>query len=222
MSEMKDHPLQGYEDLEPAEMLRRAERIFDAMKVRRTVRDFSDRPVPLEVIEQAVRVAALAPNGANMQPWHFVIVSDPETKKKIRLAAEEEERAFYDGRASDEWLKALAHLGTDAQKPFLETAPYLIVIFQQNFGIDDNGKKVKHYYVHESVGIAAGFLLATLHGSGLATLTHTPSPMGFLRELLGRPTNERATMIVVAGYPAKDAQVPDICKKPFDEICSHI
>ena len=222
MGELKEQPLQGYEDLEPAEMIGRAKQLFETMKTRRTVRDFSDRPVPLEVIEQAVRVAALAPNGANMQPWHFVIVSDTETKKKIRLAAEEEERAFYDGRASDEWLKALAHLGTDAQKPFLETAPYLIVIFQQNFGIDENSKKVKHYYVHESVGIAAGFLLATLHESGLATLTHTPSPMGFLRDLLGRPTNERATMIVVAGYPAKDAHVPDISKKPFDEICSQI
>jgi len=222
MSKIKDHPLQGYEDLEPEEMIERAGKFFETMKTRRTVRDFSDRSIPLEVIEQAVKVAALAPNGANMQPWHFAIVSDPETKRKIRLAAEEEERAFYDGRASDEWLEALAPLGTDAEKPFLERAPYLIVVFQQSFGIDEKGNKVKHYYVHESVGIATGFLLASLHGSGLATLTHTPSPMGFLRQVLGRPTNERATMIVVAGYPEKDAHVPIITKKPFDEVCSKV
>jgi nitroreductase len=203
-------------------MISRAEYVLDVLKTRRTVRDFSDQPVPLKVIEDAVKTAAMAPNGANKQPWHFVIVSDPEMKKKIRLAAEEEEKAFYDGRASEEWLEALEPLGTDAQKPFLETAPYLIVVFQQNYGVDEDGKKVKHYYVHESVGIASGFLLATLHAAGLATLTHTPSPMGFLREILGRPANERATMIVVAGCPADGAQVPDISKKSFDEICTKI
>ncbi|TNE36699.1 MAG: nitroreductase family protein [Alphaproteobacteria bacterium] len=213
-------PLKGYDELTNAQRVSRAEHFSKAMENRRTVRDFSDKPVPREIIDCAIRTAGLAPNGANMQPWHFVVVSDPEIKAKIRAAAEEEERAFYGGKASDEWLEALAPLGTDANKPFLETAPYLIVVFQQSYGLTEAGERVKHYYVQESVGIACGFLLSALHMAGLATLTHTPSPMGFLRDILRRPKNEKAMMIIVAGHPAKGAQVPRISKKPFDEICS--
>ena len=176
--------------------------------------------MPRAVIEAAIATAAGAPSGANMQPWHFVAVGDPALKRRIREAAEAEERAFYGGRAPDDWLAALAPLGTDADKPFLETAPWLIVVFQLNSGVGSGGERVKHYYVQESVGIACGFLLAALHQAGLATLTHTPSPMGFLRELLGRPANERAAMIVVAGRPAPDARVPDIAKKPFDAVAT--
>jgi nitroreductase len=203
-------------------MERRAREFYQELKSRRTVRDFSDRPVPRPVIEACLSAAGTAPSGANMQPWHFVAVSDPEIKGRIRAAAEAEERAFYDGRASDEWLEALAHLGTDADKPFLETAPYLIVVFQQNYGLDAEGERVKHYYVQESAGIATGFLIAALHHAGLATLTHTPSPMKFLREVLGRPVNERATMILVTGYPAADAKVPAITKKPIEEIATFL
>ncbi len=204
------------------EVASRAAATADELGRRRTVRQFSDRPVPRAVIEDCLRAAGSAPSGANMQPWHFVAVSDPEIKGRIRAAAEAEERAFYEGRASDEWLQALAHLGTDADKPFLESAPYLIVVFQQNYGLDAEGGRVKHYYVQESAGIATGFLIAALHHAGLATLTHTPSPMKFLREVLGRPVNERATMILVTGYPATDATVPAITKKPIDEIATFV
>lgn len=164
--------------------------------------------------------AALAPNGANRQPWHFAIVTDPETKHRIRLAAEEEEKAFYNGRAPQEWLDALAPLGTNWRKQFLETAPVLIVVFQELYGLAPDGSREKNYYVLESVGIACGFLLAALHRAGIATLTHTPSPMGFLRQILKRPVNEKAAMIVVCGLPADDARVPAISKKPFAEIAS--
>jgi nitroreductase len=222
MSEYQPIPLTGYPDYPPEDMERRAREFYQELKSRRTVRDFSDRPVPRPVIEACLSVAGTAPSGANMQPWHFVAVSDPEIKGRIRAAAEAEERAFYDGRASDEWLEALAHLGTDADKPFLETAPYLIVVFQQNYGLDAEGERVKHYYVQESAGIATGFLIAALHHAGLATLTHTPSPMKFLREVLGRPVNERATMILVTGYPAADAKVPAITKKPIEEIATFL
>jgi len=212
----------AYTPPEPEEMLRRVRAFYEQMRSRRTVRDFSDRPVPREVIELALRTAATAPSGANQQPWFFVAVSDPETKRNIRIAAEEEERRFYAGRAPEAWLAALDHLGTGPEKPFLETAPWLIAVFAQAYGLDAEGRKVKHYYVQESVGLATGFLLAALHAAGLATLTHTPSPMNFLRELLNRPENERPVMLVVAGYPAGGAQVPVITKKAFDKVARFV
>lgn len=198
----------------------RARAYYDNLRERRTVRDFSSRPVPVEVIEQALLAAGSAPNGANLQPWHFVVVADAGLKRRIREAAEAEEREFYRDRAPPEWIEALAHLGTDEHKPFLETAPYLIAVFAQSYGINAAGKKTKHYYATESVGIATGFLIAALHHAGLATLTHTPSPMGFLNELLHRPSNERPFLLLVVGHPAAEAQVPDISKKPLDEIAT--
>jgi nitroreductase len=215
-------PLPHYRELPVDEMRRRARQFREHLSHRRTVREFSDRPVPRDVIEDCIGAAATAPNGANMQPWHFVAVSDPETKRRIREGAEEEERAFYSGRAPDEWLQALAPLGTDASKPFLETAPWLIVIFAQNYGFDAAGHKVKHYYVQESVGIATGLLIAAVHEAGLVSLTHTPSPMGFLGQILDRPANERAYLILVVGYPETDARVPAIEKKPLAEIASFV
>ena len=206
----------------PEEMQVRAEAFLSEIRRRRTVRDFSDQPVPRAVIERCIAAAGTAPSGANMQPWHFAVVGDPEIKRRIREAAEAEERAFYGGKAGDDWLQALEPLGTDADKPFLETAPWLIVVFQQNYGLTPEGGRVKHYYVQESVGIATGFLIAALHHCGLATLTHTPSPMKFLAQILGRPANERAVMILVAGHPAADAMVPEIGKKPLDEIASFL
>ncbi len=204
----------------PEEMAARARDFYAELKRRRTVRDFSPEPVPRAVIFDCIRAAGSAPNGANLQPWHFAVIEDPALKRKVRLAAEAEERAFYGGRASDEWLAALEPLGTDASKPFLETAPFLIAVFAQNHGVAEDGSKIRHYYVKESVGIASGFLLAALHHAGLATLTHTPSPMGFLRTLCRRPANEKAMMLVVVGYPAQDATVPEITKKRLDEICT--
>ena len=215
-------PLNAYQEYPVEEMERRANEFYAEMRRRRTVRDFSDRSVPRAVIEQCLLTAGTAPNGANMQPWRFVVVQDPAIKRRIRLAAEAEEQAFYESRAPQEWLDALAHLGTDARKPFLETAPYLIAIFAQSYGLDVNGRKVKHYYVNESVGIATGFLIAALHRAGLATLTHTPSPMNFLNELLDRPANERPFLLLVVGYPAADATVPVIEKKPLEEIAVFI
>ena len=203
---------------EPAEMERRAAGFRAMMDRRRTVRDFSDRPVPRALIEDCVMTAATAPSGANQQPWTFVCIGDASTKTRIRAAAEEEERAFYSGRASSEWLDALAPLGTDADKPFLETAPWLIAIFAQRYGFDAEGKRMKHYYVPESVGIATGFLIAALHNAGLATLTHTPSPMGFLNEICGRPEHEKALILLVAGYPADGATVPAITRKPASQV----
>jgi nitroreductase len=199
-------------------MARRAAKFYADLRRRRTVRHFSPRPVPRVIIEDCLRVAGTAPSGANLQPWHFVVVSDPELKTRIRRAAEEEERAFYARRAPPEWLAALAPLGTDADKPFLETAPYLIVVFVQPHGQTADGKIIKHYYAQESVGIATGFLIAALHHAGLATLTHTPSPMGFLTDLLGRPGHERPFLLLVVGYPADGAVVPRITKKPLDAI----
>jgi nitroreductase len=204
------------------ECVRRADAFQTQMKSRRTVRDYSGKPVPMETIAAAIRTAGLAPSGANRQPWHFVVVTDPAVKRAIRTAAEEEERAFYAERAPKEWLEALEPLGTDWRKPFLETAPVLIVIFQQLWGTVSSGGRVKNYYVLESVGIATGFLIAALHQAGLATLTHTPSPMGFLRDILKRPSNEKAAMILVVGHPAADAQVPRIAKKPLEEIATFI
>ena len=206
------------------EMRQRATAFFDLMKQRHSTRDFADKPVPLDVILKCLETAGRAPSGANQQPWHFVVVTDPEVKHQIRLAAEEEERAFYAGRASEEWLEALAPLGTDADKSFIDRAGCLIVIFAQSYGLTDDGERVKHYYVQESVGIATGFLITALHNAGLACLTHTPSPMGFLSEILQRPKNERAYINLVVGYPAEDAQVPThaLEKKNLDEFVSHI
>lgn len=202
------------------EMRRRAQAFFDQMKQRHSTRDFADRPVPLDVIMRCLETAGRAPSGANQQPWHFVVVTDPDIKHKIRLAAEEEERAFYAGRASEEWLEALAPLGTDADKSFIDQAGCLIVIFAQSYGLAEDGSRVKHYYVQESVGIATGFLITALHNAGLACLTHTPSPMGFLSEILQRPKNERAYINLVVGYPAENAQVPchALEKKPLAEF----
>lgn len=207
-----------FEELAPDEMLQRSQEFLTLMAKRRTVRDYSDRPVPREIIANAVRTAALAPSGANQQPWSFVCISDAAIKTRIRKEAEAEEKAFYSGRAGEEWLAALSHLGTDWEKPFLETAPWLIAIFGQRYGTAPDGGKVKHYYVPESVGIASGFLIAALHNAGLATLTHTPSPMGFLNEICGRPDNEKAYILLVAGYPAEDCRVPAITKKTLDEV----
>ena len=213
-------PLASWVERPPAEMARRAADFHREVARRRTVREFSRRPVPRGVIEDCIRAAGTAPNGANHQPWHFVVVSDPEVKARIRVAAEEEERAFYGGGAPQEWLDALAALGTDEHKPFLETAPHLIAIFAQRYQLGPGGRRVKNYYVQESVGIATGILITGLHHAGLATLTHTPSPMGFLNEILGRPANERPFLILVAGYPAEDARVPKITKKPLAEIAT--
>jgi iodotyrosine deiodinase len=217
MTDAAYEPL-DFAELAPAEMRARAQAFHALMRRRRTVRDYSDRPVPREIIAEAVRTAALAPSGANQQPWTFVCIADPAVKARIRAAAEEEERAFYGGRAGEEWLAALSHLGTDWQKPFLEAAPWLIAIFGQRYGTDANGHKVKHYYVPESVGIACGFLIAALHNAGLATLTHTPSPMGFLNEICGRPESEKAYILLVAGYPAHGCRVPKIAKKTLEEV----
>lgn len=195
---------------------------LETVRTRRSVRSFSPEPIPVEVVETCIRAAGTAPNGANRQPWHFVVVTDPEVKRKIREAAEEEERAFYGGRAPDEWLEALAPLGTDEHKPFLEDAPVLVAIFARSYGELPDGTREKNYYVTESVGIATGILVTGLHTAGLATLTHTPSPMGFLNEILGRPSNERAFLLLVVGRPAPDARVPAISRKSLAEIMTRI
>lgn len=215
-------PLQNYVEYEPNEMQRRAENFYRKIRRRRTVRDFSDRPVDRAVIENCLLAAGTAPNGANLQPWHFSVISDPKVKREIREAAEEEERNFYEQRAPQEWLDALAPLGTDWRKGFLETAPYLIAIFGQSTSLKEDGVSVKNYYVKESVGIATGFLIAALHEAGLATLTHTPSPMNFLNQILNRPSNEKAFLLLVVGYPAEDAEVPVISKKELEEIADFI
>ena len=211
-------PLDSYREYPPDEMKSRAAAFRAEMQRRRTVRDFSPRPVSQEVIEECLLAAGTAPSGANLQPWTFVVVTDAGIKRQIREAAEKEEHEFYRHRAPKEWLEALAPLGTDEHKPFLETAPYLIVIFVQSYGRLPDGRKVKHYYATESVGIAAGMLITALHHAGLATLTHTPSPMAFLNEALGRPENERPFLVLVTGYPARDAQVPEIEKKSLQDI----
>jgi nitroreductase len=201
-------------DVAPAAALERARAFADDLVTRRTVRDFSDRPIPDGVLEQAIRAAASAPSGANVQPWRFVVVTDPPTRRALREAAEAEEREFYDRRAGGEWLASLEPLGTDWHKPFLETAPALIAVFEVHKG----PRSPRPYYVKESVGIAVGFLLATLHRAGLATLTHTPSPMRFLNRILDRPPEERGFLLVPVGYPAEDATVPDIVRKPLDQV----
>ena len=215
-------PLSQYRQYFVEEMQQRAADFLEEMRDRRTVRDFSDRPVPKGIIEQCICAAGTSPSGANLQPWHFVVVSDTEIKRKIRIAAEEEEHEFYTRRAPQEWLDTLAPLGTDETKPFLETAPYLIAIFLQPYSMMADGRRFKHYYAMESVGIATGVLITALHHAGLATLTHTPSPMGFLKEILGRPENERPFLLLVVGYPSAEAKVPMIDKKTLGEIATFL
>ncbi len=214
--------LPGYEEYPIEDMRKRLGDFYTDMNRRRTVREFSGRPVPRDIIETALRAAGTAPSGANLQPWHFVVVSGTDTKKRIRAAAEIEEKEFYEHRASAEWLAALEPLGTDTNKPFLETAPYLIAVFLQKFGHLPDGRKVKHYYPVESTGLAAGILITALHRAGLVCLTHTPAPMGFLNEVLDRPKSERPFLLLVAGYPADDATVPDISRKELDEFVSFV
>ena len=220
MSLPKFVPLTGYQQIDVDEMRERARSFYEQMRKRRTVRQFSDRLVPREIIEQCVRAAATAPSGANLQPWHFVVVIDPSVKHQIRIAAEQEEREFYQRRAPKEWLEALAPLGTDEHKPFLETAPFLIAIFVERYGMLPDGRQVKHYYPTESVGIATGMLITAIQHVGLVSLTHTPSPMKFLNELLKRPSNESCFLLLVVGYPAEDAEVPDIKRKQFEAVCT--
>jgi nitroreductase len=215
-------PLSGYTEYSPDEMEKRSRDFYQQVRKRRSVRSFSDRPVPHKVIVNCIKSAGTAPNGANKQPWQFVVVTDPKIKGNIRVAAEKEEREFYTRRATPEWLADLAHLGTSAEKPFLEKAPVLIVIFAKSYDHSPAGKKQKNYYVQESVGIATGILITALHHAGLATLTHTPSPMGFLNRILGRPENERPYLILVTGYPAADSRVPDISRKPLAEIATFL
>ncbi len=207
-----------FDRLAPEEELARSRDFLNIMRKRRTVREFSREPVPIELIENAIATAGTAPSGANQQPWTFAVVSNPDIKRQIREAAEAEEKESYEHRMTAEWLEALAPLGTDWHKPHLEDAPYLIIVFRQAYGLSDDGGKRHFYYTEESVGIAVGMLLASLHQAGLATLTHTPNPMGFLAEILKRPPNERAYVVIPVGYPAEDAQVPVISKKALDEI----
>lgn len=216
----KPLPLPDRHSMSDSEMVDAAELFHSFMKRRHTVRDFSDRPIPREIIESCVATAGLAPNGANHQPWHFVAISNPEMKHQIRIAAEEEEEQFYGGDAGEEWLKALEPIGTDAKKEHLDVAPWLIVIFAQRYGQFDDGVKYKNYYVSESVGIATGFLISALHHAGLTMLTHTPNPMRFLNELCGRPEAEKPMMILAVGHPSESATVPAVAKmkKPLDEI----
>jgi len=218
MPQDKHLPFDGLPQLEPAQMLEAARDFHQHIARRRSIRDFRDQPVHVEVIRECVMAAAQAPSGANMQPWHFEIVGDPEIKRQIRLAAEEEERKFYNGRASEEWIEALCPLETDEHKPFLEIAPWLVVIFEQRYGFDENDERRRHYYTKESVGLASGFLIAALHEAGLATLTHTPSPMGFLNQILERPSNEKPFLLLVVGHPATDATVPNIQRKDPSQL----
>jgi len=210
-----------HKPLPEADMIHRSQSFLADILKRRTVRDFSDKPVPVDIITDAVKTASSAPSGANKQPWHFVVVKDPEVKKEIRIAAEKEEKAFYEHRAPDYWLKDLNQFGTDWHKPFLEIAPYLIIVFKKHYDLEGEKQK-KNYYVNESVGIAAGFLLIALHNAGLVTLTHTPAPMGFLEKILDRPKNEKAVLLIPVGYPALDAEVPQLTKKPFGDVCNII
>lgn len=221
MNTAQFQPLE-FSEYPPEEMLRRAESFRSLMQRRRTVRDFSERPVPREIIEACLLTAGSAPNGANLQPWHFVVVSDPKLKREIRVAAEQEEEEFYHRRAPQEWLDALAAIGTDEHKPFLEIAPYIIAIFGRKHSELADGRRVKNYYVTESVGIATGLLIAALHNAGLVSLTHTPSPMGFLNEILDVSPDEKPFLLLVVGYPAEDAQVPVLEKKPLGEIATFL
>ncbi len=220
MSSAKFIPLANHHEYPIDEMTRRAFAFCEQMQLRRTVRQFSNRPVPHEIIEQCVRAAATAPSGANLQPWHFVVVSNQAVKRQIRIAAEQEELEFYQRRAPKEWLDALAPLGTDEHKPFLELAPYLIAVFVERHGVLPDGRKVKHYYATESVGIATGILITAIHHVGLVSLTHTPSPMKFLNDILARPSNETPFLLLVVGFPDGQAVVPDIEKKKLEEVCT--
>jgi len=223
MTEPRFLPLAGYTELAPDEMQRRVDEFEAHLQRRRSVRQFSDRPVPQSIVEKCLLAAGTAPSGAHQQPWHFVAISDPAIKARIRAAAEAEEREFYQHRAPPEWKAALKPLGTDEHKPYLETAPWLIAVFLQRFARLPGGRKVKHYYTDESVGIALGLLIAAVHTAGLVSLTHTPSPMGFLNEILGRPKDlERAYMLLVVGYPAPQATVPDIQRKSLAEIAEFL
>jgi nitroreductase len=222
LSEQRFVPLQTYREYAVDEMRTRLADFYAEVSRRRTVREFSDRPVPRDIIETALQAAGTAPSGANLQPWHFVVVSGAQTKSAIRVAAEAEEKEFYEHRASPEWLAALEPLGTDTNKPFLETAPYLIAVFLQKYGLLPDGRKVKHYYPVESTGLATGILITALHHAGLACLTHTPSPMKFLNEILERPVSERPFLLLVTGYPASDATVPDIRRKPLADYTSFV
>jgi len=212
----------GYLSKDEPAMVEAAQAFYQQMAKRRSVRDFSDQPIPQSVLENAILAAGSAPSGANMQPWHFAVVQDPAIKTQIRQAAEIEERELYENRASDEWLDALAPLGTDANKPFLETAPALIAIFLKKVSIDEEGVKHKNYYTSESVGIATGMLITALHQAGLGTLTHTPSPMKFLTEILERPSHERPFLLLVVGYPVEGAMVPDIQRLPLNKISTFL
>jgi len=207
-----------FEALSPEDQATRSSTFCSLLKKRRSVRDFSDRPVDMKIIENLISTAGTAPSGANMQPWRFVVVTSPDIKMEIRVAAEKEEKLNYQQRFPQRWLDDLAHLGTTFEKPYLETAPVLIVIFKIDYGLDKAGKKTKHYYVNESVGIATGMLIAAIHNAGLVTVTHTPSPMKFLQEILKRPKNEKPFMLLPVGYPAAEATVPVLAKKPLEEI----
>ncbi len=217
---MADYPFipLDHRRLAPEETRRRAGDFFELMDRRRSVRDFSAEPVPRELIETAIRTASTAPSGAHRQPWRFVVVGDREIKQRIRVAAEAEERKSYEQRMPDEWLRALAPLGVDWHKPFLEIVPWIVVVFEELYGFYDDGSKRKNYYVRESVGIACGMFITALHQMGLATLTHTPSPMKFLREILGRPKNEKPYILFPVGYPAPDARVPELSRKSLDDV----
>jgi nitroreductase len=215
-------PHSSYRQYPVEEMQKRSKEFLKEIVRRRTVRDFSEEPVPRDIIENCIKAAGSSPSGANHQPWHFVVVTDPDIKTDIRKAAEEEERLLYNERAPGEWLEALAPLGTDENKPFLEIAPYLIVVFAESYSLDTDDNKIKNYYVSESVGIATGILITALHNAGLVTLTHTPSPMNFLRRILRRGKNERAFLILVTGFPAEDAKVPVLEKKNFEDYTSFI
>ncbi len=219
MSKTSDfRPYHEFTRFEPSEMVQRAEDFYTLLSKRRSVRSFSSEEIPDEVLDYAIKCAGTAPNGANKQPWHFVIVKDPQKKREIRIAAEKEEHLFYNERAPEDWLADLEQFDTNEHKPFIEEAPALIAIFSQSYHIKESGKQEKHYYVKESVGIATGMLITALHQAGLATLTHTPSPMGFLNELLGRPKHEKAFLLLVCGYPKEGVEVPNIQKKPLNHI----
>ncbi len=215
-------PLPPRDSFSDEALKRNAIEFNDRMQRRRTVREFSPRPVPREVIESCLRAAGSAPNGANLQPWHFVAVGNAAVKREIRVAAEEEEREFYEHRAPAAWLEALAPLATDSNKPFLEIAPWLIAVFSQPYGVQPDGTRIKHYYATESVGIATGFLVAAVHHAGLVSLTHTPSPMAFLNRILNRPAHEKPFLLLVVGHPTEGAVIPDIHRKPLSEISSFV
>ena len=222
MADLKTIALPAREPLDDAARLARARDFAEELARRRTVRDYASQPVPRGIIEACLRAAGTAPSGANQQPWRFVAVSSPAVKQRIREAAEEEEREFYEHRAPDEWRQALSPLGTDANKPFLELAPWLIAVFYERTGPEVDGHKPKRYYPHESTGIATGLLIAALHRAGLATLTHTPSPMAFLNDILERPKNEVPYLLLVVGFPTADCRVPDIERKPLSEIATFV